>query len=248
MERSLAGVPSTIGDRSHATDIRHGEWRSYQAGEPLSDINELFRRVATEPYEHRGILHSELALIIFVARALGIERFVESGRARAQSTYILGKYLPDVEIHSVDARDGPDERYGRDRVLHMANIELYQGDGMELVPQIVDDDERQTAILLDGPKGHAALDLIETCFQRPHVRVGFIHDMRRLDHGEPSPYRAAAEARFEISKFSDDPALVAGTSWMDANALNAGGPCGQRHEAEFGSYGPTIGAFFNPQQ
>jgi hypothetical protein len=213
------------------------------------DLNALFKELAQEPYEARGILHSEVALIIYAVRKLGIERIIESGRARAQSTYLLGKYLPDVGIHSVELRGGEDEEFGRRRVSLLENVTTYggDGDGAEMVP-VLARVEKPTAILLDGPKGAAAVSILKECFGRPHVRVGFIHDMRRLDHGEPSPHRADAIARLPNHKFSDDPALVAGSSWMDAKVVEAGGPCGPQHEAVFGSYGPTLGVFLNPQQ
>lgn len=212
-------------------------------------LNEVYREIAQEPYEHRGILHSEIALIIHACRRLGVTRFIESGRARAQSTYMLAKFMPDVEIHSVELRSDPDAVYGRERVADMPNVALYDGeDGAVFLPMLAAlNDRERTAVLCDGPKGAKAVSVVQSCFRYPNVVVGFIHDMRRLDHGGPSPHRAAAIAAFERHKFSDDPAFVAGSSWMDANVVAAGGPCGPQHEAEFGSYGPTIGVFPNPQ-
>ncbi len=201
--------------------------------------------LAAEPYEHRGILHSEMALIIHTALRLGVDVFIESGRARGQSTYLLAKYLPDVKVHSVELRDHPDEVFARERLAGLGNLTLHNGDGNVLLPAIAAQSDRPTAILCDGPKGAAAVDIISRCFWQPHVLVGFIHDMRRLDHGGPSPHRAAAIAGLPNHRFSDDPAVVRGSSWMDERILAAGGPCGPKHEAEFGSYGPTVGVFLN---
>jgi hypothetical protein len=69
--------------------------------------------------------------------------------------------------------------------------------------------------------------------------------MRKLDHGAPSPHRAAAIAAFPNAKFSDDDRLIP-DRWLDANVLSANGPVGPAHEQEFGSYGPTVGVFLNP--
>ena len=209
-------------------------------------MQEILCALAQEPYEHRGIIHSEMALIIHTCRRLRIEVVVESGRARGQSTYLLAKYLPDVAIHSVELRNGADEDFGGKRVAHLANLVLHSGDGRTLLPQIaLASVPYRTAILCDGPKGAAAVAVIEECFEWPHVLVGFIHDMRKLDHGGPSPHRAAAVERFANARFSDDPLLVAGSSWLDANVIAAGGPVGPAHEREFGSYGPTVGVFMN---
>lgn len=207
-------------------------------------MNEMFLSLAQEPYEHRGILHSEVAFMIYLCRKLGIQQIIESGRARAQSTYMLAKYLPDVEIHSVEMRGGADSEFGAERVRGFTNVRLYGDDGAALVPNLVWWYPKPTAILCDGPKGAAAVDIVKRCFEYPHVKVGFIHDMRRLDHGGPSPHRAIAIERLPNHKFTDDPAY-SWASWMDAKVVEAGGPCGPQHEAEFGSYGPTLGAFFN---
>jgi hypothetical protein len=202
--------------------------------------------IASEPYEPRGILHSEMALIIHTCRRMGVEVVIESGRARGQSTYMLAKYLPKAMIHSVEFRDHPDEAVARERLAHFDNVKLYSGDGNAVVPWLVARDIHvATAVLLDGPKGATAVCILEECFRYSHALVGFIHDMRRLDHGGPSPHRAVAVERLPDHRFSDDPRIVAASSWMDAGIAAQGGPAGPAHEAEFGSYGPTIGVFLN---
>ena len=205
--------------------------------------------IAAEPYETRGIPHSEMALILHTCRRLSIEVVIESGRARGQSTALLSKYLPDAKIYSVEQRSQhPDTVFGLERCASLPNVTLIDGDGRDALPRLAAfAAPARCAILCDGPKGAAAVAVLEACFAYPHVIVGFIHDMRRLDHGAPSPHRAAAIARLPHHKFSDEQALTAASSWMDANVLAAGGPVGPAHEAEFGSYGPTIGVFFNSQ-
>jgi len=204
--------------------------------------------IAAEPYEARGILHSEMALIIHTCRRMGVQVVIESGRARGQSTYMLAKYLPAVAIHSVELRDHPDEAIARERLGGFGNVVLHSGDGNRVIPVLANRPGIAVAVLLDGPKGAAAVSILQRCFEFPHVLVGFIHDMRRLDHGGPSPHRADAMARLPKHAFSDDPRLVQASSWMDAGILEAGGPCGPKHEAEFGSYGPTLGVFLNNRQ
>jgi hypothetical protein len=206
----------------------------------------MLEQIAQEPYEARGILHSEAAFIIHTCRRLGIKRFIESGRARGQSTYLLGKYMPDVEIHSVEWKpQHEDEAFAQRRLAGLLNVHTYCGDGRELVPDLAECEE-PTAILCDGPKGAAAVTVLEQCFfSYPHVLVGFIHDMRRLDHGGPSPHRAGAVERLPKHLFSDHPQLVKEWSPLDAEIAKAGAPCGAQFEAVHGSYGPTIGAFLN---
>lgn len=206
-----------------------------------------FEAIAREPYALRGILNSEMALILHTIRRCGVQIVIETGRAQGQSTYILAKYLPDVEIDSIELRETPDEEIARERLQGFQNVVLWLGNGIEGVRELVAmHSDKRIAILCDGPKGEAAVNILQESFHNPNVVVGFIHDMRRLDHGGPSPHRAVAIERLPNHRFSDDPALVAGSSWMDAEVVKAGGPCGPQHEAEFGSYGPTIGVFLNP--
>ena len=203
--------------------------------------------IAAEPYEPRGIIHSEMALIIDTIRRLGVEVIIESGRARGQSTYMLAKYLPSRTIHSVELRDDADARYGIERCSKLPNVVLHSGDGSQLLPALARAvAPRRTAVICDGPKGMRAIDVVEKCFDLPSVVVGFIHDMRPLDQRRPAEHRPAAEQRLPRHWFSDDPRYVAETMWLDRNVREVGGPCGPAWQAEMGAYGPTVGAFFNP--
>lgn len=200
--------------------------------------------IAAEPYEHRGIPHSEMALIIETCRDLGVQAVIESGRARGQSTYMLAKYLPHVHVHSIEMRGGDDQAFGIARVQNMPNVTLYWGDGREGLPTLARQlSDKRVAVLCDGPKGAAAVDVVKACFDCDNVVVGFIHDMRRLDHGGPSPHRAAALAAFPNAMFSDE---AEDLSHLDRNVAAAGGPVGPEHFKEFGSYGPTVAVLINP--
>lgn len=204
------------------------------------------RQLASEPYFDRGIPHSEMAFIISIVRDLGIDVFLESGRRNGQSTLMLSKYLViGSKVISVEKVLREDEEGALRSRLTNPNVTLVYGDGRDELPELAKKcSGRYTAVLCDGPKGFQAIDVLKQCFQYPWVVVGFIHDMRRLDHGEPSPFRAKAIETFPHYRFSDDPAY-AEASWMDDPVREAKGPVGPEHEAVYGSYGPTVGAFFN---
>jgi hypothetical protein len=182
-----------------------------------------------------------MALIIHTIRELGVEVVVESGRARGQSTYMLAKYLPNCKIYSIEHRDSPDEEFARKRLKKFENVELHMGSCSDAIKKALDrHTAKYVAILMDGPKGLEAVNILARSFIQKNVLVGFIHDMRLMDHGGPSPHRAAAVDKLYKCAFSDTLAITQATSWMDAQILAAGGPCGPEHEAEFGSYGPTV--------
>lgn len=208
-----------------------------------------FAHIATEPYEPRGIFPSEMALVLGLCRKLEVDVVIESGRARGYSTYLLAKYLPHgeryPEVVSIDRwRDG-DALFAEGRLKAYGNVQLDYGDGCELVKEWVDrSDWGRVAVLLDGPKGHPALRVLASC---PKIAVGFIHDMRQLDHGKPAPFRLEAEKRG--GWFTDDPEYMAATKHLDAPvwAIGAASKCEPFHiEGKFiGSYGPTLGVFLS---
>lgn len=202
--------------------------------------------IASEAYEARGILPSEMALIIHTMRKHKIELVIESGRARGQSTYMLGKYLPNVKIISLETLLSQDELFARERLRSFQNVTLLMADSKAILPKIVNIyQDKRIGILLDGPKGEKAVNLLQKTFEYPNVIVGFIHDMRKLDNGKPSPHRAAALEKFPDCRFSDDPRIIKAASWMDEKARELGASVGPEHEAIFGSYGPTLGVFLN---
>lgn len=216
------------------------------AGDSLIMSNDLFNALAREPYEPRGIPNSEMAFIIFSCQRLGIKVILESGRARGQSTYLLAKYLPDTKIHSIEMRkDHPDEAIAVKRLEGFKNVRLHYGQGDKMLPKLARHTAPlPTAILCDGPKGVRAVGVLKSCFANKHVRVGFIHDMRKLDHGKTSIHRQVAVDTFPNHIFSDEDRFVTRSRWMDDPVVAASGPVGPEHEAVFGSYGPTVGAFF----
>lgn len=223
--------------------------------EAFAVSDDLLRDLAAEPYEPRGILNSEMALVIGTCRKQGINLVLESGRARGQSTYLLAKYLPDALIVSFERSRDKDAEYAEERLSGLKNVNLQYGDSLAALPYYVQlGFDHRVAVLLDGPKGFAALDLMTECFQSPQVIVGFIHDMRALDHGEPSLFRLTAEMRFPGATFSDNRAYVEMTKHLDDHIGEDTGwkPYHARKHTSrgkfepIGSYGPTIGVFFNP--
>lgn len=224
--------------------------------------------LCNEPYEHRGIPHSELLLFIELCAKFEIDTIIESGRARGQSTFILSKYLygenfdhGKVHVHSVERlyETSLDENFAKSRMHQLMawlcnrggtreqNWDLWNGDANSVLPVLIQQARGRIAILCDGPKGAAAVDLITKCFAlSPNVILGAVHDMRKLDHDKPSPHRAYLAEKYPNTLFSDDPAclaLVPDPEWIDANVLKAGGPVGPAHIKKFGSYGPTLGIF-----
>lgn len=203
--------------------------------------------LSAEPYEPRGIFNSEMAFLLGTIARLKINVVIESGRARGQSTYLLAKYLPEtVRIYSVERFRDDDALFCEERIGARPNVALLYSDGRTMVPRLVEWNKgAKIAVLLDGPKGQTALDLIDAI--RNEIVVAFIHDMRKLDDGKTAPFRAEAERMFPEAFFTDDEGFIEATKAQDEPvfALGAASNWTPYHiGGEFiGSYGPTLGMF-----
>lgn len=204
-----------------------------------------YPELANEAYEARGIFNSEMALAIGTCADRGIEVILESGRARGQSTYLLAKYLPNVKVCSIERFRDDDALFCERRLEGFNNVTLFYGDGRSLIPSLLNVYEGQKiAVIMDGPKGHPALELLESV--KASVEVGFIHDMRKMDHGGASSFRLEAE-KWPGAFFTDDPDYVDATKHMDAPVVALGIAANWKPHyignEYIGSYGPTLGVF-----
>lgn len=121
------------------------------------------------------ILPSELLLFISAALSQRVNRVFESGRKFGYSTECLCLWRR-WSVRSCDLR----QNYGRDQYLDdkYINLILVNGDGCTIVPKWVHSQvgsSNRVAVLLDGPKGEAAIELAHRLL--PHVAMVAIHDV-----------------------------------------------------------------------
>jgi hypothetical protein len=166
------------------------------------------RDVEAVTREHcdRGMLNSELLLVYWAVKRLGIERIVESGRWLGHSTLTLSRLFEGtpVTIESVDFSKTAASIECERRLANRTNVRLHYGDAFKVLPEILSWHAGPTALLVDGPKGADAVRLIEDCFSRfEQVAAAFLHDSYL-----GSAARAAVEDRFPACAFTDDPMFV----------------------------------------
>jgi hypothetical protein len=151
---------------------------------PLDDAQVLERaeqaldgfvsRIRGVPYEDKGVFFSEM---LFVLAAVGPDfngLVLESGRARGQSTFVLGRIFPESKIVSVEFdRDSPDAAVAEDRLKDFPNVELLYGDSRRLLFEHL---KPGAAVIIDGPKGFRALRLALQLLRTGKVEKVFIHD------------------------------------------------------------------------
>lgn len=201
-------------------------------------------------YEERGILHSEMLAVCGVCDALDIDVIIESGRCRGQSTLVLARYYEhsDRRIISIELERDENAEFAADRLAPYPNVELLFGESGRLLQGLLDRFAgRRIALLVDGPKGIQALDLVQRAFSlSADVAAAFVHDMRidtpqravvdqypfRAFHTDDDDYRT----RFAVL---DDACLPAPDREITAHTWR---PFLKGHEPIPG-YGPTLGVY-----
>lgn len=128
-----------------------------------------------------AIFPRELVYFLATCEARGVERIIESGRLDGFSTECLAAYGDVVSIDWDEPRFHDRLVAGDARLAGLANVDLRIGDAMVLLGRAVMEDRRPTAVMIDGPKGYAALGLNLAAGTFRHVRVLGQHN---LDPGE----------------------------------------------------------------
>ncbi len=209
-----------------------------------------FRDAAPTSFVERGILHSEMLAICATAADLGLDTIVESGRFQGQSTLVLAEWgrRHGVEIVSLERLRDANAVFAEGRLTPYDNVRLVYADALRALPRVLETlTDRRVGVLLDGPKGGPAVQLILDAFQRfPNVRAGWIHDMRL-----GSPQRDALDRAGLRSWCTDDLAYVEAHRDLDEACIATeqdGSPHAWRPYAKgdhrIESYGPTLAVLF----
>jgi len=209
--------------------------------EVAESLRKRFEKIgAGTDYESKGVFFSEALFIGACCHDRQPKRFIESGRARGQSTVLLAKSFPERPIISVEFdSDSPDCAVAARRLSPHLNVELSFGDSMKLLPELVQPGD---AVVIDGPKHFHALRLALRLLQMKRAELIFIHDLHR-----GTPERRFMEREFPAVLYSDDSEFVRRYSYLDDVCWRTGYPnVGVSERARlFGangefSYGPTF--------
>jgi hypothetical protein len=211
----------------------------------LTDADKIIagyeEQIGSIPYQEKGMLFSELLLVLAAASSVQPKQVLESGRARGQSTYVLGSCLPDFRVISIERDHGsPDVPIAESRLKDMANVYMLYGDAQVLLPGLLQPGD---IVIIDGPKSFRALRLALTLLQTGKPACVFVHDVYK-----GLPVRRFMDKNIPDAFFSDDKQFIDKFSHVDKpcwDAIANGGLDGwQPHRfdgAERESYGPTIG-------
>ncbi len=135
---------------------------------------EQFEAIAAKtPYRPKGMFYFEVFAFLQACQRHGVEMIIESGVKHGMSTKLLSSAWPG-EIVSID----------RDPVALEAvypGVRLLHGDSRKLLPPLLHaacgSPERRVGVLIDGPKGSAALFLKDACLSVSSCFVVGVHDV-----------------------------------------------------------------------
>lgn len=218
------------------------------AAEHLNEFEEVLVK-----YEERGILNSEMLAVCSVCDELNVDIILESGRARGHSTMLLARYFRDkpVRIVSFELSRDLDAEFAERRLRSYTHLDLRYGDSMALIPTMVRElrnSGHKIALLIDGPKGRDAVELIELVLRiSPDVVAVFVHDARK-----PSPARPLMEQRFLRLFFTDHDNFHQTFGELDKGCLPREGQDITDHtwrpfmkgNMSIDTYGPTLALMF----
>jgi len=180
-----------------------------------SRLRDQYERIVKNvPYEVLGVLNSE---VLFLLAAVGSHRptqVLESGRARGQSTRLLGLCFPEVPVRSVEFdRDSPNEEVAARRLADLPNVELLFGDSREVLPRMLKPGD---VVVIDGPKGWRAIKLTLRLLATGLPAFVFVHDCK-----EDSEERGFFERHLPTAIYSDHPEWVSAHGDLDSQDSSA---------------------------
>lgn len=144
-----------------------------------------FRQVCAQtPYIKKGLFYSEVFLFLQTCDRRRVDLLVESGVAGGMSTQLLA--ASGQTVLAIDRNFAIDPPPG---------VTFIRGDARKQIPQLLEQfADRRIGILLDGPKGDAALALKDQALADPAVFVVAVHDLP-ANHGDRHSHDAMFRAR-----------------------------------------------------
>lgn len=156
--------------------------------------------------EPRGIWPSEAIQMATVFASLAVPTIIESGRARAESTYLLSQLLPSTDIISIDSDlTSEDAMFGKSRIDGIPNVETLDGKAKKLLSSEIGKREENVGLFIDGPKGKEAIRLAKRLVKK-HANISVIafHDMHSKVLGKSNASRHELDSSFDLVWFGDE--------------------------------------------
>jgi hypothetical protein len=121
------------------------------------------------PYRNKGMFYSEVFFFLQACAAHGVDLIIESGVKNGMSTRLIASAWPG-QLVSIDKDSGA--------LDPVQGVDFLHGYSQDLIPMVLAESRgRRVAVLIDGPKGSAALALKDAIWEEPEVKLVAIHDL-----------------------------------------------------------------------
>lgn len=143
----------------------------------MNELKTFMERTQGLSYKPKSIFPSEMFLFYKEALRVDPDLIIESGVGYGGSTRYLTKLFPDEPpIIAID-----DDRYKKPVVRSRLKwrVQFEDGDARDKLPLVMlaNHTARRIVILIDGPKGQAAVDLAHMALNDPYVCFVAVHDL-----------------------------------------------------------------------
>jgi len=210
----------------------------------------LSLKAVSSKFEPKGIFHSEMLMVLALQHYYNIEHIIESGRARGQSTEMIARICQKYHLRfdSIEFdQDSPDVVVAEKRLKPFQLFgALHYGDSFDILPNILTDN-KNTMIIIDGPKGVLGLKLGLSMLTHPNIKAVLFHD----SHRDATDVRPILERHFQNQLlFSDDYEWVEQFRSLDIDCwevekYNSGYFPYKRKENKMRSYASTLSCVLN---
>ena len=131
-------------------------------------------------FEIKGVLNSEMLMFVTLCNILNVEHIIESGRARAQSTEVITRWLcenaPKTRFDSIEFDSNSNDVDVAKRRIEATGypVNLLFGDAFELLPSLLNEQVGKTIVLIDGPKGVDAAKLALAALEDSNIVLSIL--------------------------------------------------------------------------
>jgi hypothetical protein len=133
-------------------------------------IDQFIEIIGDIDYDENGMFNSEIYMVYLLYKELNCNLFIESGIDYGVSTQRFLKLIHDEYI-GIDINE-----YCTGRLFNKSNFQFICGNSLNIINNIVDNKENDIFIMIDGPKGHDAIQMKNMLLDNNKVKVVAIHD------------------------------------------------------------------------
>lgn len=133
-------------------------------------LNEFIEKVSWMDYEDNGMFNSEIFLLYVLYKEMNCNMIIESGIDNGVSTKRLLNLIEDdyvgIDINQNSAGAN----------FNNTNFKFLCGDSTTLINNIIDNNNKNIFVIIDGPKGHIASNLKNKLLENDKIKIVAIHD------------------------------------------------------------------------